>query len=163
MLLEHTYTRDNLHRKMLLLEEFFEKVFFQEHTSEGSLKDRLRDFLLDKNVGEYLRNSLLSLSDEFYAQFTSDSFRNIFDTLRKEMDNLPHMKLYVPTLLPPVEVEKLGKWCRENVAPNMFLDLEVEPSTVGGCAFVWNGVYHDFSLSYFIEAHKSQMKQLIGE
>ncbi len=161
-LFEHTYTKDNFHRKVLLLEEFFEKYFFQEH-EEGSIKEHLKHFLFDQNTGEYLRNSLLSLSDDFFAQFRRDTFRSILDSLKEEERTLPYLKIYVATLLPPVEVEKLGVWCRENVAPNIFLDLEVDSKVVGGCAFVWNGVYHDYSLAYYINKHKKEIRGLLAQ
>jgi len=159
-LLESTYTKDNLHRKVVLLEEFFQNYFFKEEIT-GGVKDRLKDFLIDENIGEYLRSSLLNLSDEFYNAFVADNFRNIFESIKEAENNQAHITIYVATILPPIEVEKLGKWARANIAPSIFIDLEVDGSVVGGCAFVWNGVYHDFSLGYYMDKKRTEIRSLI--
>lgn len=161
-LLDSTYTKDNLHRKVMLLEEFFENYFFKEQV-EGSLKDRFKHFLLEQSMGEYLRGSLLTLSDNFYGMFSADNFRNVLDDVREEEKNRPHITLYVATLLPPIEVEKLGKWARNNIAPGIFLNLQIDNNVIGGCAFAWNGVYHDYSLRYYIDKKRTEIRSLLKE
>ena len=159
-ILESTYTKDNLHRKVVLLEEFFQNYYFKEEIS-GGIKDRLKDFLIDENLGEYLRSSLLSLSDEFYGAFAADNFRVILDRIKEEENNRAHITIYVATLLPPIEVEKLGRYARENIAPGVFIDLQVDGSVVGGCSFVWNGVHHDYSLAYYMDKKRTEIRALL--
>ena len=159
-LLDTTFTKDNLHRKVVLLEEFFQNYFFKEEV-QGSLKDRLKDFLIEEGVGEYIRSSLLSLSEGFYLQFAADNFRKVLDAIKEEESNRAHITIYVATILPPIEVQKLGKWARENIAPGIFLDLQIDGSVVGGCAFVWNGVHHDYSLGYYINKHRTEVRSLL--
>ena len=159
-LLNTTYTKDNLHRKVTLLEEFFELFYFKDH-KEGRVKERLKDFLIEEQIGEYLRSNLLMLSDGFFTSITADNFRDVLVSVKEEEKNLPHLTLYVATILPPVEVEKLGKWAREHIAPGLFLDLEIDSNVVGGCAFVWNGIYHDYSLSYYIDQKRKEIRGLL--
>ena len=162
LLLETTYTKDNLHRKTMLLEEFFGNHFFKEH-AEGSVKEHFKEFLLNEQVGEYIRSSLLALPDEFYISFSADNFRDVLQGVREEEGNRSHLTIYVPTVLPPMEIEKLGKWTREHIAPGLFLDIEIDSNVVGGCAFVWNGVHHDYSLRYYIDKHKKEVRSLLKE
>jgi len=159
-LLETTYTKENFHRKAMLLKEFFSKRFFQEHT-DVPLKDDLGNFLDENNVGEALRNSLLSLPDEFFHYFTKDNINNVIKDLENEVDNRPKLTLYVPTVLPPTEVENLGKWTRGNIQENLFIDLQIDASVVGGCAFVWNGVHHDYSFKYYFDKNLAEVKNLV--
>ena len=159
-LLNSTYTKDNLHRKIMLLEEFYGNYFFKDH-KDGTVKERFKNFLLDEGVGEYLRGTLLTLSDNFFATFTAENFRNSLEEIKKEEENYPHITIYVATVLPPIEVEKLGKWARSNIAPSIFLDLEIDSKAVGGCSFVWNGVYHDYSLGYYIDKNRTEIRSLL--
>lgn len=161
-LLETTYTKANLSRKAMLLEEFFSKYFFTEN-QEGEKREGFKNFLLEENVGEYLRSSLLALSNDFYNQFSADNFRQLLNQLKEEEKNRPHITIYVATLLPPIEIEKLGKWARDNVAPGIFMDIEIDGGVVGGCAFVWNGVYHDYSLRYYIDKKRTEIRTLLTE
>jgi hypothetical protein len=160
VLLETTYTKENFHRKIMLLKEFFSKRFFKD--AEGkSLKEDLEDFLIKNNVGDSLRNSILSLPNSFFDYFNGDNYAVTLDSLESEVENLPKLILYVATVLPPAEVAKLGIWIRENIKQGVFIDLHVEASVVGGCSFVWNGVHHDYSMSYYFDKHKNEIRNLV--
>jgi len=83
------------------------------------------------------------------------------DRPEEEVEKRPLLTLYVPTVLPPKEVENLGRWARENIRDGLFIDLHVDASVVGGCSFVWNGVHHDYSLKYYFEQNRNEIKHLV--
>lgn len=159
-LLSTTYTKENFHRKVMLLSEFFSKRFFKEHKEE-SLKDSFRVFMSENNVGEALQQSLLNLPDDFFAYFTAENLNDTLKSLEEEVEQKPLLTLYVPTILPPSEVEKLGNWVRENIQQGLFLDLRVDAAVVGGCAFVWNGVHHDYSFKQHFEEKRNEIRNLV--
>ena len=159
-LLDTTYTKENFHRKVMLLKEFFSKRFFQGHADQ-SLKDQLSSFLSENNVGEALRSSLLGLPDTFFQYFSNENFSDTLKGLQDEVETMPHLMLYVATVLPPSEVARLGAWVRENIKPGLFIDLKTQADVVGGCAFVWNGVYHDYSLKYYFDKHRGEIRSTI--
>ena len=159
-LLDTTYTKENFQRKSMLLKEFFSKWFFKEH-GDMSLKDNLSSFLDENNIGEALKESLLALSDNFYNHFTKDNMGDVLSDLDSEVEKKPILTMYIPTVLPPVEVLKLGKWVRTNIQKDIFLNLDIDSSSIGGCAFVWNGVYHDFSLKYYFDKNRTEVKNLV--
>lgn len=159
-LLTTTYTKENFHRKAMLLKEFFSKRFFREQ-EQKPVKTSLRDFLEEQNTGEALKESLLALPDEFFSAFSAEHASDIIHGLEQEVDSRPLLTLYVPTVLPPKEVEDLGKWARSNIREDVFLDLHVDASSVGGCSFVWNGVRHDYSLRYYFDKNRNEIRNLI--
>lgn len=148
-IVDNTYTKNDFYKRILLLKEFFEYFFFSEH-EQFPLKNMLKKFLIEHKKQEEQINSMYSLSDSFYEEFTKNNFGAILNDLQKYILELPLITMYVPIVLPLKEVEKLGKWMRSNVAKDIFIDLKIDRESVGGCAFVWKGVYHDFSLKYFL-------------
>lgn len=146
----NTYTKNDFYQRSLLLKEFFEYLFFSDHGKETH-KDILKNFLKDKEISKELSDVMNSWSDLFYTSFTSENFNTLIDEIEKEFEKLPIVVMYVPISLPFDEIKKLGEWVRTNITANVLMDVKVDPEVVGGCAFVWNGVYHDFSLKYFFD------------
>ena len=68
---------------------------------------------------------------------------------------------YIPMLFGAQEYKRLGAWFREQVSPRMVLDIKIDPSVAGGCAFVWKGIYHDFSFKNFMSKHEAELKEAI--
>ena len=48
--------------------------------------------------------------------------------------------------LPKKEIQRLGRWFRENVNPRVVLEVRLDPNLVGGCQIIWQGFEGDFSL-----------------
>lgn len=159
-LIETTYTKDDLHRKTMLLQEFFSKYFF-ETGERPPLKDALKRFLEEVAAEPHIAESLLALPDESLTHITQESFQGVLDEINKAVAHAPEAVLYVPVELPAAEVQRLCEWFRKNVVSDVYLDMSVDGNVIGGCAFVWNGVYHDFSLRYYLEAHKTELRALI--
>jgi F0F1-type ATP synthase delta subunit len=75
--------------------------------------------------------------------------------LHQAVDALPVMTLYIPVAFPEVELAGIAQWARQECAPLLLLDIHIDSQVVGGCAFVWNDRYHDFSF-------KTQVKKYPG-
>jgi len=48
--------------------------------------------------------------------------------------------------LPKEEIQRLGRWFRQNVDPRIVLEVRLDPNIVGGCQIIWQGFEGDFSL-----------------
>lgn len=48
--------------------------------------------------------------------------------------------------LPKEEIRRLEQWFREQVDPQILLDIRKDPSVIGGCQIIWQGMEGDFSL-----------------
>lgn len=159
-LLDTSCTKDDVHRKTMLLKEFFSKYLFQEG-ERAPVKEALKRFLEESGIESHVTKSLLALPDESLAHLNRDTFQGILEEINKAVAHMPEAVMYVPVVLPPEEVQKLCAWFRKNVAPDAYLDINIDGGVVGGCAFVWNGVYHDFSLRYYLEEHRTELRTLI--
>ncbi len=159
-IIKTTYTKNDFHRKIVFLKEFFSNFFFTEKSSKN-LKKALGDFLKNEDVSDCFSKSLTSLGDKFYDSFDTKNYNKLLNELESSIDALPHITIYAPILLPDDEVVKLGKWVRENIKENLVIDLEVDSNVIGGCSFVWNGVYHDYSLRYFIDNNRNEIKKMV--
>lgn len=151
-----SYTKNGFYNKLVILREFFEYLFFSEH-EQVETHVLFEKFLAERDVAEDVRDSLTKLSPDFFSSFTSENLSDIFHKLEEYLKEVPLIVLYVPILLPREEIKGLGEWMRVNVAKNIFMELKVDPGAVGGCSFVWNSVYNDFSHRYFFEKKRPEI------
>jgi len=60
-------------------------------------------------------------------------------------------------------IAMVGHWLRKNTNKSVLMDIHFDPTVVGGCAVVWNNVYHDFSVHYYLNKHQDYLMDLIKE
>jgi hypothetical protein len=96
---------------------------------------------------------------EFVTSCTVNTLHTQLSVLQDAVDTLPVLTLYVPVLLPEVELATMAKWCREEVVQNVLFAIHVDAKVVGGCAFVWNDAYHDFSFTARSKKHPDLITQ----
>jgi len=58
----------------------------------------------------------------------------------------PDITITLAVSLPEKEVRRLGRWFRQNIDPQILLDLRRDPKIIGGCQLIWQGFEGDFSL-----------------
>ena len=61
------------------------------------------------------------------------------------MKKLP-VVITLAVALPKEEVRRLSQWLRQNIDPQVTLDLRRDTKIIGGCQIIWQGVEGDFSL-----------------
>ena len=162
LLLNVAYTTEDAHSVLELLKEFFESFFFSEHTITSRDK-MLKEFIKEKKVPEGGEAMLNSLPAAFWETVTRENMYEKIDSFAKTFNSLPRIVLYVPKKLPYGEVKKVGEWMHSNVAKNLLMDIRVDLSAIGGCKLAWKGIYHDFSLRYFIKKHKRELVSMMRE
>jgi hypothetical protein len=162
ILIAETYTERMFRRQVAALQTFLEmKLFANQNT--GSLEETLVSFFaLHKELGD-LEQLFKSRGQAFYDVFTAGNMYDILGTLNELFESVPVITLYLPTVLPREQLVEIGKWLREHVNPLTVMHVTVESSLGAGCAFVWKGVYHDFSLRYFMKKHELELRNLIRE
>lgn len=151
-----TYTTADVHRRVRLIREYFEKKIF---ASQPELT--LEAYLATGDVSGADRDALTSLGDEFYASFTKDSCYKLLDGIGVEAKKTPTVRLNVAFDIPPGEVTKIGLWFRENLPVNVLLDVKIDADAFGGCTFAWDGVFHDYSLRYLLARQKNEIVKIL--
>lgn len=162
LLLNVAYTTEDAHSVLELLKEFLESYFFSEHALTSREKI-LEAFIKDKKVTKGGAAMLNSLPAAFWEAVTRENMYEKIDSFAKTFDSLPRIVLYVPKKLPYDEIKKVGQWMHSNVEKNLLMDIRVDAKAIGGCKLAWKGVYHDFSLRYFIKKHKRELVSMIRE
>lgn len=148
-MLHNTFTTDDLIERLGLMRKYYNVRLF----SEGEKTD-LREVL----VGECDERTLQVL-ESWVTIFTQESIQPLvvfeaLDAVQEDLSGIPSIILYVPVRFTPDQIERFGVWFRNNVQPNMLLTLRIDPRATGGCSFIWNNTFYDFSLRYFMDKER---------
>jgi hypothetical protein len=148
-ILNQTYTLQQYRSRVRLLREKLVSQFFGN-----------KELSYDELVGHSLKENiewLNALSPEFLNQFNKDNVYQVFKDLEVEVEKIQTMVLYVAVGLPEKETDEIGAFLRKLTGKLLLVDIKVDPSLLAGCAFVWNGIYKDYSLRKKIEENRNEI------
>ena len=152
-----TYTTADLHRRLRLLRQYFEKKFF---TSGPKLA--IADFInTQEEVGEGEADIFVSFGDEFYSSFTKETCYKLLDNVAGTAKKMPTVRLNLSFDPPSGEVAKLGTWFRQNLPVSVLIDLKIDADAFGGCTFAWDGKFQDYSLRYYLARSSAEIVSFI--
>jgi len=137
-----TYTVADMRRRLGLLQEGAEVALFNNQTTDtvAAIKAAVSERGKEGDVA-----AMVEWTDDVFAQFTASNIRERITALQQAVAALPIMTLYIPVAFPAKDLAAMATWCREACAPQLLFDVRINPRMAGGCAFVWNDTYHDFS------------------
>jgi F0F1-type ATP synthase delta subunit len=153
-----SFVKADVLRRTRIVREYLEQKFF----TPGEKKN-LKEFLEGLQASEDDTKVLSKWGDAFFHSFTKENAYELLDKINGHVKDLPSVNLYVPVTLEPDDVAKLGDWFRKNVDSNVIIELHVESSTFGGCAFAWNGVYTDYSLKHYLHKRMDAISKVLTE
>jgi F0F1-type ATP synthase delta subunit len=156
--LASTYVKADVLRRIHLMREYLEQRFF----TPGEKHD-LPEYLDIAKIVPEDKNALNTWGNTFFNQFTKENAYSILDLMAQEVKNLPVINLYIPVGLPPEELSKLGIWVRQNINASVLIELHVDSSTFGGCAFAWNGVYYDYTLRHYMRKKTDSIRKILTD
>lgn len=158
VLLTTTFVKSDISRRLGIIREYVNQRFF----TSGEKKD-VNKFLALGNLSVEDQRVLTDWDDDFFQTFTKENASGLFDTLDREVQNLPVINLYVPMELGSQDVVKIGTWMRKNLDPSVLIELHFDPSTFGGCALAWEGMYHDYSLHHTLRTKIDPIRKILSE
>ena len=156
--LDSTFVKTDVMRRTRIIREFLEQKFY----TPGE-KRPLKEFLEHVNTSADDIQTMERWGDPFFSSFTKENAYDLLEKVKGHVKDLPTINLYVPVLLGPSEIPKLGAWFRTNVDKKILIELHVEPSTFGGCAFAWNGVYVDYSLRHYLHTRLDAVRKVLSD
>ncbi len=156
-ILKSSYTKTDIGRRTRLLREYLEKSFFTPEKSE------MTKFLISRQATTDDIDTFLGWGEGFFRAFTKENLYSFISAVNSRMKKLPIVTLYIPYEPVPAEIIKLGRWFRGNVSEEVLVDLHTDPSLLGGCSFVYRGVYRDYSLRYYMMKKRAQIEKIITE
>jgi F0F1-type ATP synthase delta subunit len=147
-ILETTFTIHDLRQKIRILKNFVGHSLFASQMP------------LDPEVNNFT-SWLEDLGSEFLAQFNQSNYSTLFGEMEKKVESLPNLVIYFAIETTSGQLNSVGKWLRESYGSNFIFDPKYDPSLIAGCAFVWKGVYKDYSLKAKINENHQQILEVI--
>lgn len=159
--ISNTFTKSQVSHRLALLKHFLEYSFFS--SQENITLKRIEDYLEEKKEPKEVIVSFLQWGEDFYGNFNDSNLYNLISQIEEEIKKFPVIYLYVPVNLNSGNVERIGKWLRQNVEKNILMEIKIDFMTAGGCGFVWNNTYYDFSFSYFLDKKKEDFIEVLNK
>ena len=155
ILLNNTYTKPDYIRRLTLIREYLESRFFAEN------KINFSDYLVNVKALQIDREALSVLDEHFFHLFTKDNVYLLINGLTESLKVLPTLTLYLAVMLDDYQIIELGKWFRQNLNPELIIDVRCNPTLVSGCSYVWNNRYKDLSLHYFLSKKQELINRIL--
>ncbi len=143
--LNNTFTTETAWHRFHACRHALEAAVYADGSSGRSVVERYTTALSE--LDDVTAAALREWGTDWVAELTPDSLRTEVQAFSAWLEHMPTFTLYVPVAMDDAGEAIIGAWCRDHIAEELLVELVVEPATVGGCAFVHSGTYHDWSLA----------------
>jgi hypothetical protein len=158
--LRTTFTTSDFYRRIDMLRELLEHHLFENNARQASAAEII-GWYRGRDIADADRDAVAAWGDEVFGTLNAGNLHERIEALKQEVEKLPRLVLYVPVPLDMRHVENIGAWCREHISPQVMLETHVDPSSTGGCSYVYNDVFRDFSFSYFVSKRRNELVKLL--
>jgi len=158
--LSNSYTTSAIQRRIALLKEFFEYAFYATEPRQPT-EELFKDFAQVKEIESEHAEAVLMWGQKLFGTVTAGTLYAQINALLNDLKEVPVLTLYTPVKFSHDELAVLGKRIRSLSGKQLLLDDHVDSYLSAGCAFVWNGGYHDYSLSFFLSRKRAELTTLI--
>jgi hypothetical protein len=155
-ILASTYVKADVLRRLRIIREYLEQRFF----TPGEKKD-LPEFLATQNVTTNEKDLIIGWGVAFFTSFNKENAYDYLEHMNTRVKDLPTVNMYVPIGLDSGQTVKIGLWVRANVDKEALVEIHVESTAFGGCAFAWNGVYYDYSLHHYMHKKMDGIRKVL--
>lgn len=156
----HTYTVDRARRYLQLLEDGLETVWYHSDQSTP-VPERLYAALATMASPSELA-VVKQWGTDWLTELSASNFKEKLQEVEAWVETAPRLTLYVPVALDEAAETTLGQWCRESLVSVQFLEWSVDANTVGGCAFISNDHYYDYSLTTRFHEQTEALRSIIA-
>jgi F0F1-type ATP synthase delta subunit len=151
-ILKDTFTLDSLRKRVQLLKLILERDIYRP----GS-KDDINKSELELREEKWLQG----FDKELITGMTSQMYSSFNERIEKFIESIVPLTIYFVFIPDETQIKAFGTWLRQNLDQSrLVFDLKVDPRLIGGCAFVYKGIYKDYSLRARISDNKDK---IIGE
>ena len=155
IILTKTYTKTDYLRRVTMIREYLERRIFKEPSLKFS------DYLNQVVASQHDLEAFSHLDEHFFQLFTRDNLYLLINGLLDSLKTLPVLTLYLAIILDEIQMDELGVWFRQNLNPELIIDVRCNPTLVSGCAYVWNNRYKDLSLHNFLSQKQAIINKII--
>jgi|GEM_PF-2180618 len=161
VVLSNTYTSAAVQQRIALLKEFLEHVFYGADPGGQPTLERFDAFVKEHGVELVHADAVREWGNALFARVTAGTFYAELNALLNELKSVPVLTLYTAVKFPVPEMARMAQQLRDHLGKTILLDDHVDPQLAVGCAFVWNGIYHDYSWSFFISRKREELATLV--
>lgn len=139
IILQNTYTLPEAKHRLRILKEYLEAKIFGNSTLSFEPPDHAW---------------LNSLPADFLKSFNKDNVSSAMENLEQQIKKLSPLILYLSFEPDKNTITAISLWLRQNLSQKPILEIKYDPTLIGGCALVKNGIYKDYSLKKRVEEQK---------
>jgi hypothetical protein len=150
-------------------EKILDKILITTYTM-GSLKRRLK--ALKSRLSEQFyggdtniemvheeSNWLNTYGVQFLSDFQKETFYQTMGKIEELVHKMTPFTIYLSFDPGEEEVTQIGNKVREIFTHKLIIDIKIDPELIGGSAFIWNGVYKDYSIRNTLKMDREKLLQ----
>ena len=126
-----------------------------------ALKSRLSEHFFGGDTNREMMMNELDLLNSYGVQFLNDfqkeSFYQSIAKIEAKINAIKPLTIYLSFEPEEDQIKQIGTRVREIYSQKLVLDLKYDPQLIGGSAFIWNGVYKDYSIRAQIQQDKEKI------
>lgn len=149
-ILENTFTKADLERRLRLLKEYLVKSLFRAVKMGKVTPDLLNIKVGTSSDLTWLEN----LPDTFFDHFNRHNLHQILDEIDKLRQDLSTLVIQLPVEFTESELSNIGSRARSLFGKTLLIDTHIDPPLIAGCALAWSGVIKDYSIKGRIDEQK---------
>jgi hypothetical protein len=148
-------------------EKILDKILITTYTM-GSLKRRLK--ALKSRLSEQFyggdtniemvheeSNWLNTYGVQFLSDFQKETFYQSIGKIEQLVNQIKPLTIYISFPADEESIKNIGIKVRETYSQKVVIDLKYDPDLIGGCAFIWNGVYRDYSIRNTLKLDREKL------
>ena len=143
-ILRTSTTVDQAHYWLDVWQRVAEQAMFTADKSV-TISERYQEAILALENAEE-KKTLLDWDKDWLSVVNPEEFPEYVAEMRAWLKHVPTFVLYVPALLDAAGVKMIHDWVIREMGEEWLMDLRVSANTLGGCAFITNERYYDYSL-----------------
>lgn len=140
-----TYTMASLKKRLKALKSRLSESYFGGDTNKAMVQEEL----------EWLN----TYGVQFLSDFQKESFYQTMTKIEQIVSSIKPLTIYLSFDPSPEQVTLIGTKVREIYTQKLVIDIKYNPELIGGSAFIWNGVYKDYSIRNRIQQDKDKILQ----
>lgn len=149
-ILTDNFTQTQCLKKLRLLKELLLKSLFSaEETNKGE----------DPEFESWLKQ----LDPKLLKQINQHNIYTIFNKLEEQINSIQPLVVYLPITIPQAEIKKLALYLRQSMGKNFLIEIKLDPDLIAGPAFVWKGIYRDYSIRARINLNKETILERLNK
>lgn len=155
-----TYTKTRLEHRLGVLQHVLKQVVYTEAEETESVNvyhQELRAYATGKDL-----SALEALGTDWIPSLNEQSLTSLRQQVAELVSTAPLLTLYVPAELDEAVEAELGTWCRTELDERLLLELVIDPNVLGGCGFIHNDSYYEYSLRTALAEKPQLLRDIIN-